>query len=258
MFSSPPVEGENIRIPGRDGELYPLGGKRLGAGSFVVRMWMGAATMEQARADWESLLRTIVKRHRLVTWTHIATDGTARLALGEVVGKVDPTPIGQYGFRAQIEVSVPSGKWQDAQPRDTGPILINPGGIGGPINAIVYLPSFAGGSAPMTDLRVDVSGPIGAFKVTGVMPGLAQAASPWFRYDAPLEAPTDMSKVAVIVSGEDGMLVPDPSKFHYRGPYLFELGYMDSVEQHPYLRVEASSCSSQAAIRVYGKRSFLV
>lgn len=253
MFSSAPVEGENLRLPGRDGEMYVQ--KRLGASSFVVRMWMGAATRDAAQKDWENLLRAVVKRHRLVRWTRTLPDGSSRTALGEVIGKVDPTPIGQYGFRAQIEVSVPSGKWQDTGLRDTGKVTINPAGITGPINAVVYFPNLAGGSASYTDLQVDVAGPISAFKVSAFQSGMTQIGSPWFRYDTSLAS---AATVLTVESGPDVVTAPDLSKFHYRGPYLFELGAMDDTELHPWVRVEATSCSSTATIRLYGRRSFLM
>lgn len=111
QFSSPTLLASDVSIPQRDGEMP--GHARLSPGGFTLSMWMGGRTRSQIEADWEHLLRVLMKRHRLIRWERRRPDGTARECYGRVVGRIAPTPIGQLGMRAQIEVVIPSGTWQN-------------------------------------------------------------------------------------------------------------------------------------------------
>lgn len=163
LLGSAPITATDISVPLRDGELDVPG--RLGPGGFTIRMWLGGANRADIEGQWEQLLRVLVKRHRLVRWTHRRADGTTREAYGRVVGKIDPTPIGRLGIRAQIEVLVPSGVWQNTQDVDTGVIPILSGGPLVPVDWADPSP----GRVLLEDQvpRQGPSGPLSAFRTDG-------------------------------------------------------------------------------------------
>lgn len=246
LFTSPGLEGANTPNGQRDGVGYVP--KNLGVGGFTMRMWMGGSTREAVEADWERLLAAVVKPRRLVKWAHHRADGTVRECYGEVTGRVSPTPVGQLGMRASLDVAIPSGVWQDPTGSDTGPIPLLTSGNLVAVNRTVDLPAFRGATAPLTGLTVEVRGFARGVRVTDPVTGA------WFTYDADLPA-----GVAVTVNAlDDDAAAPLLDDFRYRGPYMAEVTPPDDPGAAPTLVVAATQAGSEATIRVTGRRYYLV
>ncbi len=126
QFTSPTILTTDLNIPGRDGEVPGPG--RLSPGGFTLQVWVAGSTRAEIERNWEFLLQIAMKRHKLTRWTRHRPDGTVRECHGRVVGRISPTPIGQYGMRAQIEVTIPSGTWQDPADTDSGLLPLHTNG----------------------------------------------------------------------------------------------------------------------------------
>lgn len=246
LFGAAPVNTTDIAVPLRDGEI-PVPG-RLGPTGFTLRMWMLSENRTDVMMQWEQLLRVLLKRHRLVHWVQHRVDGTIRETWGRVVGKVDPTQIGRRGYRAQIEVQVPSGTWQNTQEVDTGAIKLLIGTTPGPIDRLIELPGFAGASAPLTKLRYNITGTVEGLKVT------CPETGEWFKYDIPLV----QGDFLHVNAETDVVTAPRVDAFRYKGPYMMEAIPSDNINAKPVLRVEATQAGLGATIRVRGRRLYLI
>ncbi len=310
LFTSPTLLATDISVAQRDGELP--GVARLSPGGFTLNIWLGRKDRSSVERDWEHLLRVMMKRHRLVRWERLRPDGTRRACWGRIVGRIAPTPIGRLGIRAQVEVTIPSGTWEDTAVSDTGgvPILsagplipvnwVDPRGAGqqlkedevptqgpagplvsyngddgsatyadgwvfdaedhifrrgtvptsGPMDRYVQLAQFAGSSAPMTKLEVQLTGPF----PDGVMLQTPETGT-WAKYDLPLSA----SESIVIDGANDTVFAPRVDAFRYKGPYMVEAVPNDRFPavHGPLLRVIATQTGTGASIRVQGRRLYL-
>jgi hypothetical protein len=114
VMSSPAAAGENSVVVGRTGAVWHR--KRHGPGRFGVIAWVGdsGATRAQVRTLWDEVLRVCAQPHSLapVEWT--LSDGSVRTCQAELVGEIVPVPLGQRGFRGQLEFSVPGAYWWGA------------------------------------------------------------------------------------------------------------------------------------------------
>lgn len=246
LYGSAPITATDISVPMRDGEIAVPG--RLGPGGFTMRMWLTGATRTEALMQWEQLQRVLVKRHRLVHWVQHRVDGTVRETYGRVVGKIEPTPIGRLGFRAQLDIQVPSGTWQNTHDVDTGWIPLLEGITPGPVNRLIDLHGFAGASAPLTTLRYHIRGTVEGLRIT------CPETGEWAAYYVPLGSDETLH----IDAAKDIVTAPRVDAFHYKGPYMMEAIPSDDINVKPQLRVYATNAGLGAALRVRGRRLYLI
>ncbi|MEQ7008464.1 hypothetical protein ABN028_20020 [Actinopolymorpha sp. B17G11] len=245
LYGSPPLEGSNVAVPQRDGQIWVP--KRLGAGQFTLRLWMAGDTRPEVDENWERLLRHAVKRHRLVRFERHLTDGGVRECYGEVTGRISPTPIGQLGVRAQIDVLVPSGVWQDTTDTNTGLIYLSPGTTAA-VNRMVDLPGFTGSSAPLTALRATITGMATNVQLT------CPDTGGWFRYDSSL----DVGATLTVNAATDSVTGPNLDRWRYTGPYMFEVIPPDNATTAPRIQVTATLADHNATLRIVGRRAYQV
>lgn len=245
LFGSPPLEGTNVAVAGRDGQVWTP--KRFGAGSFTLRLWMAGNTRAEVDANWERLLRHAVKRHKLVRFERRLSNGTVRECYGEVTGRISPTPIGQLGMRASIDVVVPSGVWQDTTEIDSGFIYLSPMKTSA-VNRLVDLNGFAGASAPLTGLRVAITGMVQGLQIT------CPETGSWFRYDSTL----NVGSILTVDAARDTVSGPNLENWRYTGPYMFEAIPNTDPTRPPQLQVTATLADHNATLRFVGRRYYQV
>lgn len=109
---APAKKGSNAAVANRPGEVWRP--KQHGPGTFTLEVWLGTYQREAQRL-WDELLRAVDSPHRLVSWRRITADGETRSCEGEVTGALEPTAVGQNGYRASVEVTVPGSYWRGEQ-----------------------------------------------------------------------------------------------------------------------------------------------
>lgn len=161
VFRSPAPVGENPTVAGRTGSVVRR--KRHGPGGFRVTMWVGhpTETRAQVQARWDGLLRVVNQPHApaAVVWT--LSDSSTRTCAAELVGDTEPTAIGQRGFRAQLEFTIPAAYWfgPDGSASATG--------TAGTVN----LTWQQAASAPLEHLEFTLTGPFTSMTVTAPSTG---------------------------------------------------------------------------------------
>jgi hypothetical protein len=161
LLGTPEMRGDNGVIPNRTGELWRP--KHDGPGSFTLAIWLAGGSQAEAAAAWDTVLRAVRQRRRLVTWQRITPDGETRQCQGEIVGSMQPTALGQIGYRAGLEVRVPAAYW-------FGTTLFTystPTGTG-VTQRDLDLPGFAGCTAPLEGLTYKLDGQLVRPKLTDI------------------------------------------------------------------------------------------
>lgn len=166
LLSTPGTVGENVALPGRDGELQVFGGlgqprRPDGPGRISFNMWLlggdqitgyvpdGSTTQAEWFARWDELVRLL--HRRIVAIDHARPDGTIRRAFGHLSPDETITPDRRPGTpwfaRLRAVFTIPSGHWTDITPVTTGTLEL-------PTNGYVDLSVFAAATAPCTELQV--------------------------------------------------------------------------------------------------------
>jgi hypothetical protein len=109
LLGTPELRGDNAVVPNRTGQLWRP--KMHGPGSFTLSIWLAGNSQSEAAQAWDALLRAVVQRRRLVTWQRVTADGETRQCQGEVIASMQPTALGQLGYRCAISVNVPGSYW---------------------------------------------------------------------------------------------------------------------------------------------------
>lgn len=244
LYSAAELLGENIRIPGRHGQLWTP--KTLGPGSFALNFYLGT-TPAEGRVDlvssWEQIVRRVKTPHRQARFERWLPDGSKRECYGQVIAEMQPTSRGQYGIIAQLEVNVPSGFWTDLADLDSGNISLGSGAV----NNSFPLTAFINATAPLTGLRVGVTGP-----TTSQVTVTDDATGSWFRSNQ--NVTTGLGEFGVNAA-TDNVSTNYNQLMTYRGPYMIEVGI--PTDQVPRLRVQTTA-GAGAYLNVTGRRQYLM
>ncbi len=157
QLGTPALRGDNATVAHRTGTLWRP--KVHEAGAFTLEVWFGE-DQRTAQAQWDEILRAVVSPHRLCTWSRVTAAGEVRSCAGEVTAALQPTAIGQAAYRAQIEVTVPSGYWRGERmfTASTSTEGSPATGAGGLRYRDVALTGLAPSTAPMEELVLRLDG----------------------------------------------------------------------------------------------------
>lgn len=259
----PGKRGQNVKVPGRHGELY-VPGKRYEPAALVLPLWVRGVLPdgtlpadEPARLEVHRRLRTLTRLFtvgELVTIRHTLTDGTAREISGEVTDTIDWTIAGAGRStvgQVTIGLDCPDPFWTDLADT-TSTVTLATG-------QTATLTDFAPADAPMDDLRVTF-GP-------GNNPELSQPSTgAYIGYDGVIAAGRKLTvdAAAWTVTGTvdaGGTWNPGsaPTQHiarirHGRHPRLFTLAPQDPA---PTVRLTHTGGGTMAAT-VTGRRRYLV
>lgn len=232
-----------VDVPGRDGQI--VGDMALPPATMSVAVWVGGPDRASALAKWERLLRAVRKGRTLTRWERTWPDGTTREAYGYLSGRISPSQVGPKTWRAVIEVSIPSGTWQDTVDLDTGGILLD-STLAGSVNKLVPLTQFAGASAPMTTLTISVKGTITGMVLTDPVTG------DWAKYPS-----LGGSDVLTLDCASDTVSAPNIDKLTYSGAYFMQVQPADDGSA-PALRITGTGTGAGTWLRVQGRRQYAV
>lgn len=162
QLGTPAMRGENATVVNRTGKQWRP--KIHDSGSFTLEVWFGE-DQRAAQAAWDEILKAVVQPHRQCTYRRVTAAGESRYCEGEVVGRLEPTAIGQQGYRASIEVGVPRGYWRGDTVFSVSTPLTGPATV-----REVELTPFAASTAPLEDLILRLDGAVGLPQITDITP----------------------------------------------------------------------------------------
>lgn len=166
LLDTPGVVGDDVALPGRDGELQVFGGlgqprRADAAGRITFNLWLkgvdpdtgevtdGSTTQEEWFDRWDDLIRRM--HRRIVVIDHARPDGGIRRAFAHLLPGESITPSrfpGSVWFaRFRAVFAIPAGHWTDLTPVTTGVLSL-------PTNGHIDLSIFGRATAPCTELQV--------------------------------------------------------------------------------------------------------
>lgn len=194
------TQEDNPTVSGRTGSIWRR--KHHGAGGFAVNMWVGhpTETLAEVQARFDDVLRVVNQPHSLapVVWTQ--SDGTTRSCDAELVGSIEPTPIGTKGFRAQLEFNIPAAYWFGVDGSASG-------------TGTLDLPWLAASTAPMEHLRFAFTS---GSNVTVTSPSTGDS----FTYSGAATGVTVDSGAFTVSGGNPGLLTYTGARFLTVAPGL--------------------------------------
>lgn len=166
LIETPVRVGDNVALPGRDGELQVFGElgqprRADGPGRITFNMWLiggdidtgyvpsGSTTQKEWVDRWDELVRLLHRRRVVID--HARPDNTVRRAVGHLVPDETMTPNRSPGTpwfaRFKATFVIPGAHWTDVNPITTGPLDLT-------TNGFLDLSAFAAATAPCTELQV--------------------------------------------------------------------------------------------------------
>ena len=166
LQDTPGVVGDNVELPGRDGELQVFGGlgqprRPDASGRITFNLWLkgvdrstglipgGSSTAEQWYARWDELVRLF--HRRIVAIDHPRPDGTIRRAFGHLLPDESIAPTRERSSpwfgRFKATFTIPGGHWTDLTPVTTGQLSLT-------TNGYVDLSVFSAATAACTELQI--------------------------------------------------------------------------------------------------------
>jgi hypothetical protein len=227
----PAPVGEDPPVAGRTGGVFRS--KVHGPGRFTVDEWVGhpTETRAQVQARWDALLRMTARPRVLspVVWT--LSDGTTRTCSAYLSGEVSPTRIGQRGWRAQLEFTIPDTYWWGADG--------NAAGAAG----VCTLTWQAVSSAPLEHLTYTLAGPFSSATVTSPSTGDT------FTYAGTVGSGQSVTVNSGLWTISGSGVTPDPRLLTYSGDRFLTVLVGVSAPTVTY--------SGAAGLTVAGKTAFL-
>lgn len=155
--------GDNHTVANRGGEIWRP--KVHGPGRFTVALWLLETDAAGVQAAWRTLLRAMAKPRKRIRVERTMANTEAVFCDAEVVGGIEPTHLGQQGYRASVTFNVPEGIWLSAASYShTTP-------AGSSLPKTLTLTDLADSTAPHELLKYVITGPITNPKLTDVTGG---------------------------------------------------------------------------------------
>lgn len=238
LYATPEgYRGELTAVGARHGLLWRP--RPLGPGAFALQLWLGADSRAELEDAYDELLRYVIRPERLLSWRRGLADGSVREAMGQVVERIEPAPIGQLGMRVGLVVQVPDGRWRDLATSDSGALA--PG-------VAVELAAFADATAPMDDLVVTVNGPLtGNLRVEDVRSGKG------FSYSGALPG---VGQSLTVNAGSWTLTGATWATLSYDGATPFELT-PGTPSGPPAIKVTGDGMTGATRVRVTGRQAYL-
>jgi len=252
QLGTPAMRGSNATVAQRTGELWRP--KVHEAGDFTLSIWFGTY-QRQAQLMWDDIVRAVIAPHRLVTWRRITANGETRTCQGEVTAALQPTAIAQNGYRADLEVHVPSGYWQGEQ------LLTYASGDTGPDDRtrVLTLPGLATSTAALEALTIRLAGGKDAALVNPVLTDTTdRGRADVLRYNQLIGAKQSLTldnDTWALAAG--GGLALNSAAVQYTGDRYLALAAAPPGVTQQLTLTSSSPIPAGAGVTVSGYRSFL-
>jgi hypothetical protein len=238
--STPGLTGGNIRVPGRDGEIWQA--KDYGTGQIVLDLFVqgtnadgaipaGSTAEKTFRANIDALLATFSKRSGLLTVDKEIEDGSVRRNFAEVGSVIQPDYLdGNTVATFTVELIFPDPLWKSTT-------ITTSTGTGS-------LSVFAGITAPISDAIITVAGPATNPRVTDTVSGA------WIQYTGSVSGGSSwVVDCATFSSKIGGSSVIAATTFN-PGPRFFSLTPSSSL-------IPSITLSSGSSISIAAARRFI-
>lgn len=238
--STPGLQGSNLRVPGKDGEIWQA--KDYGTGRIVLDLFVqgtnadgnipsGSTAEKTFRANIDSLLATFGKRSGLLTVDKEIEDGTVRRNFAEVGTVIQPDYLdGDTVATFTVELVFPDPLWKSTS-------ITTSNGTGA-------LSAFAGITAPISDAVITVAGPATNPRVTDSVSGA------WIQYTGTVSSGSSWVIDCATFSSKVGASSVIASTTFNPGPRFFSLTPGSSL-------VPSITLSSGASISIAAARRFV-
>lgn len=243
LLVTPPRRGENIAVPGRNGELYRPH-KLFDRREFALPMWVVGDTEAEFLANVEQLVKVFLAP--TVTFEYTRPDGSVRIAEAEVLDAFDPSRILGAPITGLVTVPLTMSQpfWTDAEPVSQS-FTVTTG-------TETELTAFAAATAPIDDLVIEIS-PCSNPEISQPAIGGYVAFDGIITTGHKLIIDMDQWK---LLPGDGTPWTPDYAKLRHggaRGPW-FQL--VPEVDRAPVVMV-AHTGGGSATFTVTGRRRYL-
>jgi hypothetical protein len=238
--STPGLAGSNLRVPGKDGEVWQA--KDYGPGRVVLDLFVqgtnadgeipvGSTAEKTFRSNIDSLLATFSKRSSLITVDKEIEDGSVRRNFAEVGTVIQPDYFdGDTLATFTVELIFPDPLWKATTTTTST-------GVGA-------LSAFAGITAPISDAVITVAGPATNPKITDV------ASGAWIQYTGTVASGSSWVIDCAAFSSKIGATSVIAATTFNPGPRFFSLTPSTSL-------VPSITLSSGASISIVAARRFI-
>jgi hypothetical protein len=250
LYGTPDPVGNNGTVAGRTGEVWRP--KTHGPGRFVLNMVITTVVDRAAlEARWDAFLRSVAVVDRLPLWERVLASGEIRRCYGEVVGALAPTPAGQAGMRAAVEVNIPEGYWWSAISYSDA------GAAAAGATRTVNLANLAPSTAPMERLTYTIAGPADDARVSDTTHSDLGVTGDWFQYAGTIPAARSLVVNAETwaISGVGGW-TPELARLNHKGNRFLTVSAA-RPGQTPKVTMTAANTAASTRLSVSGRRSFL-
>lgn len=252
---TPAKRTSNIVVPGRHGAVRTKG-KKYDQNVIVLPMWVVGSddngripVGSNARREFFARVNELVNLFsgngdEPLDIRHTQPDGSVRQCFGDVLDVLDFTTSGANPMaKVGVSIQIPGAFWQDLQ-EVTSTVVAS--------GASVTLPQFAGASAPMEDLRVQLNGPWNT-------PRLQFKDGSWVQYTDNFVAGKGVIIDAATwqLSGVGGY-VPALDKLTYSGPSSHWFCLPPTGEEDPLINLSGTSRTGSTSLTMTGRRKYLV
>lgn len=173
-----PFVGEDTSVPGRSGQLWRP--KVQGPATFSLDFWFQGADRQAVQDAYNTILRAMRRRHRLVTVTRTRASGEQVVADVQLVGTIEPTYLSQRVWRATATFVIPAGCW-----RSVSTFTHKSSQVSATFPKNLVLTGLEPSTEAMDELTVKVHGPGVNIKVADWTDGVE---GDWFKYAATMTA----------------------------------------------------------------------
>lgn len=207
LYRAPGKRGDNPEVANRRGLVWRP--KQGDVGSFTLNLWLGGDSRAEVEPYWDNVIRACMPGHRLVRYLRTLAGGSSRWCMGEVVQATEPSPLGNLGIRAALEVTVPDGVWFD----NAGAEVMQAAAGAALPQRLPLAGRLAGITAELHNGIVTIDGPINNPQVFDVTDGVDRS---WVAYDGVLAAGQSLiiNTDTWAVTGGGGF-APDIAKVRY-------------------------------------------
>lgn len=265
--STPGLVGSNVRVPGRDGEVWRA--KDYGPSRMVLDLYIGGNDEDGAvpngstaditlRNNLDKLFAIFGRRHRLIQVDKLMEDETTRRNFAEVGAVLQPEYFGaNAAAKLTVELVFPDPIWYD-----TDTTSLTPAGSA-TNNRDIAQTQWTGSTAPITDGIYIFKGPAANPYITDAVSG------GYIRFDGTLtgnqdwriNAKTFTSEVGnnLGFSWQTGNINTGTSviaQTRFSGPRFF-VATPDADTLTPVLNITGTGMTSRTALYSYGYRKFL-
>lgn len=260
--NTPALVGENIKVPGRDGEIWRE--KSYGPGRVVLDLYVsgrdangsvpaGFTEETKFRANLDKLFQLFTKRTGLIEVQKQYEDGVQRYNYAEVGAVISPKYVANTNTATMtVELVFPNPIWSTPISVTNSGTLTN--------GAQITLSNFAGSTAPISDALFLVTGPFTALTIFDNVSGksislsIQLTAGQKWRFDSGAFTSQTGTDLTILGTGTPTNALLFTT---FTGPRFLELNPVPEANYAPRLDIAGAGFTAASTITVKGSRKWI-